>query len=251
MYSLIMEDFDVKLKMISLIAGLLLTSSALADIANGPDPYAAGFGFDRPDDATASWGGWTRGDAGTSYAEWDNFVGGAAGTPYSTVYGSSGVSTSTITWNAGTFIAGSGNPYNFSGSEIFDIDVTPSAAFSGPVTVALQFETWGTAMDYSSIQLNGIAPTSAGVTYTDPNFSSTMGPVELNHYLAVWNLDSAPSSFHIDLESTGPHQSFAQVAVDIAVSPVPEPGEWAMLLAGLGLMGTIVRRRSVGKNTEA
>lgn len=38
--------------------------------------------------------------------------------------------------------------------------------------------------------------------------------------------------------------SFAQAAIDIAV-PIPEPGEWAMLLAGLGLMGTIVRRRSL------
>jgi hypothetical protein len=246
-----MEDLDVKLKIISLIAGLLLTGSALADIANGPDPYAAGFGFDRPDDATASWGGWTRGDAGTSYAEWDNFVGGVAGTPYSTVYDSAGVSSSTFTWNAGTFAASSGNLYSFSGAEVFDIDITPSTAFNGPVTVALQFEAWGTAMDYNSIQLNGIAPSSGLITYTDPDFSSSMGPVELNQYLAVWNLSPTPSSFHIDLESTGPHQSFAQVAVDIAVSPVPEPGEWAMLLAGLGLMGTIVRRRSVGKNTGA
>jgi hypothetical protein len=243
-----LEDFDVKLKTISLIAGLLLAGPALADIANGPDPYAAGFGFDKPNDATASWGGWNRGDAGTAYAEWDNFVGGTAGTPYSIVYGSSGVSSSTLTWNAGTFSAGSGNLYNFSGAEVFDIDVTPSSAFSGPVTVALQFEAWGTAMDYGSILLNGLAPTSAGISYTDPNFSSSMGPVELNQYLAVWNLDSAPASFHIDMQSTGPHQSLAQVAVDIAVSPVPEPGEWAMLLAGLGLMGAIVRRRNIGKD---
>jgi hypothetical protein len=245
-----MEDLNVKLKSISLIAGLLLAGPALADIANGPDPYAAGFGFDKPSDATAAWGGWTRGDVGTAYAEWDNFVGGTPGTPYSTVYDSSGVSSATLTWNVGTFAASTGNLYSFSGPEVFDIDVTPIAAFNGPVTVALQFETWGTAMDYGSIQLNGAAPTSAGVTYTDPNFSSSMGPVELNHYLAVWNLNSAPAGFHIDLQSTGPHQSFAQVALDIA-APVPEPGEWAMLLAGLGLMGTIVRRRNAGKNILA
>lgn len=47
----------MKLKTISLIAGLLLAGPALADTANGPDPYAAGFGFDRPDDVAASWGG--------------------------------------------------------------------------------------------------------------------------------------------------------------------------------------------------
>jgi hypothetical protein len=243
-----MEDLDVKLKSISLVAGLLLAGPALADIANGPDPYAAGFGFNKPSDAAAAWGGWTRGDTGTAYAEWDNFVGGMPGTPYSSVYDSSGVSSATFTWNAGTFGATSGNLYSFTGSQIYDIDVAPAIAFNGPLTVALQFETWGTAMDYGSIQLNGIAPTSAGVIYTDPNFSSSMGPVELNHYLAVWSLNAAPTGFHIDMQSIGPHQSFTQVALDIA-APVPEPGEWAMLLAGLGLMGTIVRRRSFGNNT--
>jgi hypothetical protein len=240
----------VKLKTISLIAGLLLAGPALADIANGPDPYAAGYGFDKPDDATAAWGGWTRGDTGTVYAEWDNFLGGTPGTPYSTVYGSSGASSSTLTWNIGTFATSSGNLYSFSGTEIFDLDIAPSTAFSGPVTVALQFETWGMAVDYSSIKLNGIAPASGAVTYTDPAFSSSMGPVELNQYRAVWTLDTAPTNFHIDLQSTGPHQSFAQVAVDIA-APIPEPGEWAMMLAGLALMGTIVRRRNAEKAPKA
>lgn len=236
----------MKLKAISLIAGLILAGPALADITNGPGPYATGLGFDKPDDSTATWGGWTRGDTGTVYAEWDTFSG-APDIPYSTVYGSSGASTHTLTWNAGTFAAStSGNLYSFSGTEVFDIDITPTSVFFGPVTVALQFETWGTTMDYSSILLNGVAPTSSAVTYTDPAFPSSQGPVELNQYLAVWTLNAAPGNFHIDLQSAGPHQSLAQVAVDIA-SPVPEPGEWAMLLAGLGLMGTIVRRRSAAK----
>ena len=30
---------------------------------------------------------------------------------------------------------------------------------------------------------------------------------------------------------------------DSAVTPVPEPGEWAMMLAGLGIVGLIARRR--------
>ncbi len=237
----------MKLKAISFFAGLMLAGSALADITNGPDPYAAGSGFDKPSDSTAAWGGWTRGDAGTVYAEWDIFSGGIAGIPYSTVYGSSGANTHTLTWNPGTFAAStSGNLYSFSGPEVFDIDITPTSMLSGPVTVALQFETWGTAMDYNSILLNGVAPISGAVTYNDPAFSSSMGPVELNQYLAVWTTNATPANFHFDMQSIGPHQSFAQVAIDIT-SAVPEPGEWAMLLAGLGLMGAIVRRRNVGK----
>jgi hypothetical protein len=30
----------------------------------------------------------------------------------------------------------------------------------------------------------------------------------------------------------------------LTISPVPEPGEWAMLLAGLGLLGHRLRRRA-------
>ncbi len=33
--------------------------------------------------------------------------------------------------------------------------------------------------------------------------------------------------------------------VDDGVAPVPEPGEWAMMLAGLGLVGAVTRRRRV------
>ena len=230
----------MKLVSMGLMAGLLVSGPALADIANGPDPYAPGFGFDRPDEA--AWGGWARGDAGTLYAEWDNFTGGTAGVPFSSVYGSSGTSAATFTWNPGTFAASTGNLYSFSAAEIFDIDITPAAALAGPVSVALQLETWGTELDYTSLLLNGVAPSSGSITYSDPDYSSSMGPVELNQYVAVWTLPSAPASFHFDLQSSEPHLSFAQAAVDIA-APIPEPGEWAMLLAGLSLIGAIVRRR--------
>lgn len=54
------------------LATLLAASPAFADFTNGPDPYAAGYGFDTPTEA--SWGGWNRGDANTIYAEWDTFV---------------------------------------------------------------------------------------------------------------------------------------------------------------------------------
>ena len=33
----------------------------------------------------------------------------------------------------------------------------------------------------------------------------------------------------------------------VSVSPIPEPGEWAMLLAGLGAVGLMVRRRKAGQ----
>ncbi|SFW15521.1 PEP-CTERM sorting domain-containing protein [Nitrosovibrio sp. Nv17] len=258
----------MKLKAIAVAAGLVLAGPALADYGNGPDPYAPGYGFDTPTEA--SWGGWTRGDAGTVYAEWDSFTGGSAGTGSREAdYGFLGANTATLSWN-NAFVAGSGNLYAFSGTvQSYTINVTPTTAFSGPVTVALQFETWGTPIDYNSVKLNGLAPSNVGtgptppppgegfpsnpvwidipgdVTYFGPT-SSSIGAVDLSQYLAVWTLDSAPASFDFAFNSTYVHQSFAQVAVDIAAAPIPEPGEWAMLLAGLGLMGAIVRRRNTG-----
>ncbi|MGZ8218609.1 hypothetical protein [Methylomagnum sp.] len=53
-----------------LTTGLLAVSGQVfADTSGGPNPYAAGYGFDPPSEA--SWGGWVRGAAGTLYAEWD------------------------------------------------------------------------------------------------------------------------------------------------------------------------------------
>jgi hypothetical protein len=239
----------MKLKLATL-AALLAATPAFADTTNGPDPYAAGFGFDTPTEA--SWGGWTRGDADTLYAEWDTFVDSSHGTSSDLTaaadVGSAGVSSAgTYTgWNSGTFKAGSGNLYNFGGDEFFDIVVAPAAAMSGPLTVALQFETWGNTLFPGMLLLNGNAPSSLVQTYTDPAYPSSFGDVQLIEYLAVWNLASAPTDFHFDLD-TEVHTSFAQVAVDIA--PVPEPEAWAMLLAGLGLVGWQARRRTQAAHT--
>jgi hypothetical protein len=89
------------LQRLTLAAGLLAAvGPAWADIARGPDPYGAGFGLDKPD--AAPWGRWTRGDAGTLYAEWDNFSdashGGAADRTAAPDLGSFGTSSAWLGW---------------------------------------------------------------------------------------------------------------------------------------------------------
>jgi hypothetical protein len=37
------------------------------------------------------------------------------------------------------------------------------------------------------------------------------------------------------------------VAAQAATPPVPEPGEWALMLSGLGLVGAVIRRRTKGR----
>ena len=235
----------MKLKLATL-AALLAASPAFADGLNGPDPYAAGFGFDTPTEA--SWGGWNRGDANTLYAEWDTFVDSSfPGTRTAAPdVGASGTSDANLGWNNGTFAAGSGNLYNFGTAEIFQVIATGGPA-SGPVRAVLQTESWGTEFDLSSILLNGMAPTSSAVTFTDPAYESTFGVVTLTQRLFIWDMASTTGSYTFDLASTGPHMSLAQVAIDIAAAPtapVPEPETYAMLLAGLGLVGWQVRRRN-------
>ena len=235
----------MKLKLATL-AAMLSASPAFADFAAGPNPYAAGFGFDTPTEA--SWGGWSRGDASTVYAEWDSFddasfPGSRNAAPD---VGSSGSSDVNLSWNSGTGSAGSGNLYSPGVTEVFQINLTGGPA-SGPVRAVLQTESVGTDFNLASILLNGIAPTVQTVTFFDPAYASTFGPAELSHRLFYWDLASAPTSFVFDFASTGPHMSLTQVAVDIAAAPVPEPETYAMLAAGLGLVGWQVRRRNKAK----
>ncbi len=231
-----------KFAVATLTAGLLAAAPASADLTNGPDPYAPGFGFDKPQEA--SWGGWgwTRGAGNSIYAEWDTFV--DASYPgirtAAPDVGSYNVTDPFVGWNTGTFVAGSGNLYSFSVTQQFSFNLANST-LSGPIRAALQTEGWGTAIDAATMLLNGVAPTVSTVTFTDPAYDSSFGPVTLTQSLFYWDLPSAPSNYAFTFASVGHSLSLAQVAVDIA--PVPEPGEWAMMLAGLGIISAFVRRR--------
>ncbi|MBD9363418.1 PEP-CTERM sorting domain-containing protein [Methylomonas fluvii] len=236
----------------TLIASLLAVSGiANADYTNDPDPYAAGYGFDTPSEA--AWGGWDRGDTGTLYAEWDTFVDSSyPGTRTAAPdVGSAGTTDANIGWNAGTFAAGSGNLYSFSVIEEFAATIAGSVA-SGPLRAVLQFETWGIPADYSSILLNGVAPTFTAQTFYDTSYPSSFGAVPFEQYLAYWDLSDAASVYQFTFSSDDPSLSLAQVALDIGpnaagadpVTSVPLPA--AVWLFGAGLMGLLGLNRKKG-----
>ena len=237
---------------LTLIAGLLAVSgSASADFTHGPDPYAAGYGFDTPTEA--AWGGWNRGDAGTLYAEWDTFLDSSyPGTRTAAPdVGSAGSADAHIGWNPGTFMAGSGNLYSYSVAEKFKVSLS-GPTNNEPLRAALQFETSGRQMDYNSLSLNGVSPTFTAQTYYDGGYATSFGPVELVQYLAYWDL-SAPASNYL-FSFNGPvHLSLAQVAIDIGpntgsstgpISAVPLPA--AVWLFGAGFMGLLGLNRKKG-----
>jgi hypothetical protein len=92
-----------------------------------------------------------------------------------------------------------------------------------------------------------------GWTFSDLNLALGTGS-----YIASLSFVSAVGSVSMTIDPTGTAPAFYTVNQAVAfpagsykytsnlktVSPVPEPESYAMLLAGLGLMGAIARRRS-------
>ena len=58
------------------------------------------------------------------------------------------------------------------------------------------------------------------------------------------NIPSTPRSDPVNQPNANANAMSRPVGRFGPVTPVPEPGEWAMLLAGLALVGFIVRRNS-------
>ncbi|PKM37892.1 MAG: VPLPA-CTERM sorting domain-containing protein [Gammaproteobacteria bacterium HGW-Gammaproteobacteria-10] len=230
------------------LAATMLSFSGIAsaDFTNGPNPYNPGYGFDAPHEA--SWGGWTRGDVGTLFAEWDTFFDASYGTATDRTaapdVGSANTGNAYFGWSAGTFAAGTGNLYSFAVPQNYNAIVTGSVG-EGPVRAVLQFETWGTQMNYDSIALNGLAPTFTEQTYFQAAYPSSFGPVDLVQFLAYWDLPAELLTYNFSFGSDA-HQSLAQVAVDIAAVPVPG-AVWLMGSAILGLAGW--RRRQYSTAT--
>ncbi len=216
-----------RIKQLLFFAGLLIAwNPAIADISNQPNPYAPGFGFDKPNEAV--WGGWSRTDDDALYAEWDIFVdtsypGERTSAPD---VGSTAGSKAHIGWNGGTFEAGSGNLYSFSVVEKFTVKMTDNTPNSGPVRAALQFETWGMQMNYGSILLNGLQPTVSKRTFYSNDYPSSFGAVEFVQYLVYWDLAQGVQDYAFSF-SGGTSMSLGQVAVDIGTlnqAPVAQAG---------------------------
>jgi hypothetical protein len=212
------------------VAALLVggAGAAQADGSIGIDPYAEGFGFDRPSEAP--WGGWSRCAPGTLFAEWDNFDDASHGaaddrtaapnTANESVSGC-GASSAWLGWNTNAVNPGFAYNkgvyiYNLSnsgqgGPTSFRIDLAGNLN-PGLTRVALQLETRSYAIPEETLRLNGIKPTVVGNKFEkETNINGR--PAKVFHQLVVWNLNSAPEGLLIEFESK-PHTVLHMVTVD-------------------------------------
>ncbi|MFM2052598.1 MAG: hypothetical protein RL456_635 [Pseudomonadota bacterium] len=75
-----------------------------------------------------------------------------------------------------------------------------------------------------------------------PGGLSQIGHVIGDGSTYVFTLPSA-GDYHLDVSGYAIGSAGGVYAVGLQVSPIPEPGTWAMMAAGLGVLGAVARRR--------
>lgn len=75
-----------------------------------------------------------------------------------------------------------------------------------------------------------------------PNGTVHYGAFAGNNNTYSFNLPTA-GSYHVDITGNATGAAGGLYGITLSAAPVPEPETYAMLLAGLGVMGAIARRR--------
>ena len=152
---------------------------------------------------------------------------------------------------------------SFHGIAAADTDLgllNPSASFSSTVTGAFthiysfNFATpsivaasaTNVEITFGSTSIGGIedfAATLNGVNLNLSSFTSSAPPVSVTTQVLAGSTTLPAGMYQLIVSGSGVTGSSASYGGNIVATPVPEPETYAMLLAGLGVVALLVRRR--------
>jgi hypothetical protein len=173
---------------------------------------------------------------GSSYAEWNIFN----TIPTDSTPDIAGVGSITET-SGGALLTGGGNIYSPFVATSFS--ATLSGAGSGLFDVWLRIATLGTVAN-TAATLNGVSAMRVETFSEETTITTPAGPSSSfeKEWYWKWTVEAAPT-YTFGFAASGSSMSLDQVALYATAAPVPEPQSFVLLLAGLGMVGFIARRR--------
>lgn len=206
--------------------------------------HATSASWDVLADPTNGFGGltasWALNAPGSAYAAW-NFFGGLTDTTPDA--GSFGSAPQSVTENSGgAFVTGGGNIYSFSVPLDITAILTGAGNTAGTRDLVLKVESLGTAVDLTSVKLNGVAPTASQLL-----FSSALGGMGGNEEerVFVWSNIADLANYSFSFVAAGSSMSLDQLSLYASpTTVVPLPATAWLLASALGGLG--VWRRHFG-----